>query len=335
VLKDHSLLFLGDVVPYKPVRFRNKTKTVINLECPIFKTGLPQKGKINLSVSDNYLGIIFKNNLFSVSLANNHMLDFGNEGFESTLLEIEKLNVTSFGYTVKGAETNNPLITKIDGITLALFSVVCESTSPLMSIDEKIQLGNLDMNWLIDATQAVRNKVHRIVVYIHWGTEESSYPELREIRDARKLIDCGVDIVIGSHAHSPQPVERYKSGIIAYNLGNFIMPELKNIPTYFNDKGIAQSTYNKHTMLWNRISWGLLIDMATLEFKLHRFIFINNRIFRLFFTPLDKYIRLRTVNSEEEYNNVITRHLKKRALYRRIVTYLLHPHVPEKMKRIL
>ena len=51
----NSILFLGDVVPYKPFKFRNTYKTVINLEAPIIRNGDPVEGKIILSVKENYL----------------------------------------------------------------------------------------------------------------------------------------------------------------------------------------------------------------------------------------------------------------------------------------
>ena len=55
----NSILFLGDVVPFKPFRFRNVHKTIINLECQITKIGDPAEGKIILRVEENYLKSIF------------------------------------------------------------------------------------------------------------------------------------------------------------------------------------------------------------------------------------------------------------------------------------
>jgi len=332
--KNNSLLFLGDVVPYKRFKFHNEIRAVINLECPIYKAGLPQSGKINLSVSENYLGHIFGQNLFMVSLGNNHILDYGNEGLESTISELEKLNSSYFGINGSLTGSFNPLVTDFQGISIAFFSVVCQSTSPVFTIDGDYQISTLNVETLIDQVKAIRSSVQRVVVYIHWGTEESSYPEIREINDARRLIENGVDIVIGSHAHAPQPIERYKEGIIAYNLGNFIMPDLVNIPTYFDDKGSPQSTYNKRTMIWNRISWGIIIDMSTLEYRIHKYIFIKNRIFRVPFTILDRYLRLKKVESEEVYTDQIKRHLTARAQWRRLKNFILQPHVPKILKKV-
>ena len=71
----NSILFLGDVVPYRPIKFNNKYRTVFNLECPITAEGKPAVNKIILNVRENYLKHIFKDNSFCVCLGNNHILD--------------------------------------------------------------------------------------------------------------------------------------------------------------------------------------------------------------------------------------------------------------------
>lgn len=330
--KENSILFLGDVVPYKPIKFKNTFKTVINLECPIINSGIPVKGKVILRVDENYLKNIFRDSLFCTSIGNNHILDFGIKGLDSTVRELNSLRVNYFGLINKADSKYNPLILEQNSIKIAFISVVCQSTSPMVEYNNVSYLSILDTDNLINEVRKIRDYVHRIVLYIHWGTEESSYPEKEDIISARKLIDGGVDIIIGSHAHTPQPVEKYNNGIIAYNLGNFIMPELKELPSYFDEKGIAHSTYTKSTMLWNRISWGLLIDMESLEFKIRKYIFLGNRVIRLKITPLDKYAKLNHNLLENNYDAFVQKHLVRRERYRRIIDFIYKPHVPQKLK---
>jgi Bacterial capsule synthesis protein PGA_cap len=332
--KKKALLFLGDVVPYKPFKFRNEIKAVINLECPIIKEGIPEGGKINLKVEENYLGDIFGKNLYCVNISNNHILDYGRQGLDSTLSELSKLKTNVFGLNRTGDDQYNALIVDFNSIRIAFISVVCMSTSPLLQLDNEASLSVLDTDKILKEVSGIRSTVQRIVVYIHWGTEESSYPEIEDILTARSLIDGGVDIVLGSHAHAPQPIERYKQGIIAYNLGNFIMPGLKNVPTYFDEKGGFRSVYNKSKMLWNRISWGLLIDMGSMEFRVIRFITLLNRVIRLPWTPIDRHQRLKEVRMDGSYVTTVKKHLKRRAFYRRLRNYLNHPHIPEALKHI-
>lgn len=328
-----SILFLGDVVPYRSFKFRNTYKTVINLESPITDDMNPVKGKINLRVKKNYLRDIFENNLFCACIGNNHILDFGKKGLDSTLNELQKINVKCFGLINESEEKFHPLIIDFNDTKIAFISAVCQSTSPVIALDNVIYLSLLNPDELIHRVLKIRNLVHRVVVYIHWGLEESSYPAKSEILIARKLITAGVDIVIGSHAHAPQPIENFNNGIIAYNLGNFIMPEMKNVPSYFNDGGVPHSTYNKRLMIWNRISWGLIINMETLEYRIKKYIFIFNRIIELPFTPLDKYMKLDRFDLNESYELFLKEHLKKRKLYRKISDFIFKPHVPQIVKK--
>lgn len=321
----NEVLFLGDVVPFKPFKFKNEYSTIINLECPIIKDGTPANNKVILKVEQNYLKDIFNSNLISVCLGNNHILDYGQQGLKSTTDELEKINTSYFGIRNTDQDRNEPLIIEHGDYKIALLSVICESTSPVISVNNINQLNLLDIEEIIDVVKEIRSKVDRIVLYIHWGIEESSYPAKEDILKARKLIDSGVDIVIGSHAHSPQPVEKYRNGIIAYNLGNFIMPELVGIPTYFNDNGIPQSSFTKRLMPWNRISWGLLIDLQKMEFTVRKYVFISGRIIELPFTHLDKYLRL----DEENNEFVLRKHLRKRALTRKLIDFIYKPHIPQ------
>lgn len=329
--KSDSLLFLGDVIPFKPFIFRNSYKTVINLETPIIHEGVPVRGKINLKVKNNYLNKIFKSNLLCVSIANNHILDFGKEGLFSTLKELQKSGIKYVGlHESNDKKKITPVIIDFNGCKIAFLSVVCMTTSPLIETDNSIHLNLLDVEEIENTVCRIRNSVKRIVLFIHWGIEESSYPASGDILIARRLIESGIDVIIGSHAHAPQPVEKYKNGIIAYNLGNFIMPELKNIPSYFTEKGSPSSYYSKKLMLWNRISWGLVIDMKTLDFKILKYSFFFNRILRLAYSPLDKYINMNHINIDESYETAFKKHLKKRKFTRKVLNFLYRPYIPEK-----
>lgn len=333
--KENSILFLGDVVPYKPIKFKNNYKTVFNLECPIINNGKPAADKIVLSVKENYLKNIFKDNILCLCLGNNHILDYGLEGLKSTLNELDKLELDSFGIN-NGPEDNcSPLLVTVNKIKIAFFSVVCQSTTPIVELDNKVYLSLLNPDKIINRIKEVRNLVQKIIVYIHWGVEECSYATPEDILIARKLIEAGADIIIGSHSHAPQSIEKYKNGIIAYNLGNFLMPSFKKMPSYFDGNGIAHSVYNKNLMLWNRISWGLLIDLENMEFRIKKYLFLFNKIIELPFTPLDKYLKINRSEINTSYELFIAKHLNKRSVYRKIIEFIYNPHIPEKLKEII
>jgi len=333
--KNDTILFVGDVLTFKPVKFRNNYKTVINLEGPLVKDGKPALNKIALRMEHNYLPEIFRNNLLSVCLGNNHILDFGIGGLKSTLRELDKIQTHYFGISGPSEYDVNPSIIKFNSVKIALFSFVCETTSALVDFEDVNYLDLLDFDLIYSKVSKIRKEVSKVIVCIHWGIEDCSYPRTEDVLLARKLIDNGVDIIIGNHTHAPQPIEKYKNGIIAYSLGNFITPNLKKYPTYYNSQGDPQSSFTKYLMLWNRISWGLLIDMNTLKFRVKRFIYFGNRVFELPLTPIDRYIRLRKDPLSKNYEEDVNKHFKRRKLIRKLIEFVISPHVPEKIKRIL
>jgi hypothetical protein len=330
--KENTIMFLGDVAAYAPYKFHNKVRAIANLECPITKNGSPATGKIILGAGENHLQSIFNNTLLGVNLANNHILDYGEMGLSSTINSLEEEGIGYFG--LNNLADNNPAIIKIGTQKYALISAICESTSPVFGYNNTNCLSSLEPDEIISKAKVARKRADRVIVFIHWGIEESSYPLKKDVLTARKLIDGGVDIVIGSHAHAPQPVERYKNGIIAYNLGNFIMPEMKNIPSYFDENGIPHSSFTGKFMLWNRISWGLLVDMSTMDFRVRKFMFTRKRVIELPFSPLDGYLKLPCDISDDRYDLIIEKHLRRRKFLRKISEFLSNPHIPQILKRI-
>lgn len=335
IKKENSILFLGDVVPYKPFKFKNTFKTVFNLECPITSVGNPIVNKINLRVNKNYLNDIFEERLLCLCISNNHILDYGKEGLDSTLTELAKIKTQQFGLNSDPEDKYTPLIYKFNTIKIAFFAVVCKSTTPVVELNNKTYLDLLNPDKLIEGILKVRNTVQKIIIYIHWGVEESSYPTAEDVLLARKFVDVGADIIIGCHAHAPQSIERYNHGIIAYNLGNFLMPKIKNMPSYFNERGAPLSSFSKSSMLWNRVSWGLIVNVESMEYQIKKYTFFFNRIIELPFTPLDKYIKLNQNVFSSSYEALLKGHLKRRAFYRKIIDFIHRPYIPQRIKKLI
>jgi poly-gamma-glutamate capsule biosynthesis protein CapA/YwtB (metallophosphatase superfamily) len=104
---------------------------------------------------------------------------------------------------------------------------------------------------------ALRKQVDWVIVSLHFGLEYTMYPAPRDIAFCRKLIDCGVDIIVAHHPHYPQGVEKYRHGLIAYSLGNFVWDH--------NFVGHTTSSF----MLKIRLSKDRIAQVKTIPFKMN------------------------------------------------------------------
>jgi poly-gamma-glutamate synthesis protein (capsule biosynthesis protein) len=83
----------------------------------------------------------------------------------------------------------------------------------------------------------------QIVIFVHWGYELAQYPEPADREWARSAIEAGANYVIGHHPHIVQAVERHCGGLIAYSLGNFLLPQVRfrnRVLRYSTDRVLQQ-----------------------------------------------------------------------------------------------
>ena len=73
----------------------------------------------------------------------------------------------------------------------------------------------------VDKIKEIISKVDFTIVNIHWRNEFINVPSKEQIELGRKLIDNGVNLVLGTHPHVLQPIEKYKNGLIVFSMGNF------------------------------------------------------------------------------------------------------------------
>ena len=77
---------------------------------------------------------------------------------------------------------------------------------------------------IFQSVKELKNQGMIIIASVHDGDEYSFKTNDAQRDFAQKLIDSGVSLVLESHTHVLQPIQRYKEGIIAYGLGNFVFP---------------------------------------------------------------------------------------------------------------
>lgn len=226
-----SLLFLGDIMlgryvenkmesdgeeyPFKYIKtlLASSTYIVANLEGPIPKVHTPTPMyTFRFSFKESVAPLLSKMNIHAVSLANNHSVDWGEEGYVNTKTILDKHGVRSFGHSQSMMDDVYEI--NLDGKMVTTFGI--NMTKARWNNDEAIE-----------ATLKVVNAhpESHIVAFLHWGDEYSHRQNSKQQELARILIDNGVDTVIGAHPHVIQGIEKYKDSHIFYSLGNFIFDQ--------------------------------------------------------------------------------------------------------------
>ena len=165
-----------------------------------------------------------------VGLANNHAFDYGAEGFEETLSNLEKLEIPYVGAGRNIEEATAVKTLDAGGKRFALCAANAVITDQSWVAGEnKAGMASLHP-WhntypklLENITKAKADPNNDIVIaMLHIGNEKTTDLAETQIMYAHAAIDAGADIVIGSHAHNLQGIEYYGNGVIFYNLGNFL-----------------------------------------------------------------------------------------------------------------
>ncbi|HUO75852.1 MAG TPA: CapA family protein [Candidatus Paceibacterota bacterium] len=173
-----------------------------NLETPISTRGTPHGCGYCFRADPRVVDGLRYAGFDVLSVANNHSHDYGSDAFADTLQYLASASIDPVGY--------GPAVVRTVGTTRIGFLAY---TYPL---DEARITADI---------AAARPQADVLVVSFHAGTEYETVHNALQERVYHAAIDAGADLVIGSHPHVVQDVERYKGKWIAYSLGNFIFDQ--------------------------------------------------------------------------------------------------------------
>jgi len=195
-------------------RILNLETPLTNLETPIKKLGpnlLAQKETIN--------GIKLLNPTL-LSLANNHIMDQGTEGYHSTLNCLEKNKINFIGIGENLNDIKKFKILEKNNLRIGIYSF----TENEFTVATKTQPGAnpLDLFNTFDHIKDLKKDCDHVIVLYHGGKEHYRYPTPFQMKVSRKLVESGADVVICQHSHAIGCYERYQNSSIVYGQGNFI-----------------------------------------------------------------------------------------------------------------
>lgn len=208
-------------------RFNNADYTIFNLEVPLTDKKHPiVKYGPNLIASTATIAGLKAINPHFFGLANNHILDQGVEGLESTIKVLDNAGIDYSGVGKNIDEASKPFIKKIGGKKIGIYccaeheySIVTDSNpganpfDPLESLDHIVEL---------------KKNVDYVIVLYHGGKEHYRYPSPYLQKVCRRLIDKGANLVVCQHSHCIGCEEKYGSGTIVYGQGNFLFDDSDN-----------------------------------------------------------------------------------------------------------
>ena len=247
-LKQNSYLY-----PFEPTKsiLKDSDIAVANLEAPLTRRTAPfMEKEFILKIDPDATGAIKAAGFDVVTLANNHIMDYGQDGLQDTINFLDKADLKHAGAGRDLKDARMPAIISIKNKKIAFlayskvfpeeFYATKESGGTAQGIFEYVRYDIIE----------IKKQVDFVIVSFHWGEELMKYPKEYQIKLAHLSIDSGASVIIGHHPHVLQGIERYKNGLIFYSLGNFAfgsisqsMPEGMIVIVKFSNNRIGSAEF--------------------------------------------------------------------------------------------
>jgi poly-gamma-glutamate synthesis protein (capsule biosynthesis protein) len=214
------------LAPVAPV-LSSADLTVVNLETAITERGDAQPKEFTFRTNPSALTALASAGVDVASMANNHGMDFGRVGLEDSLAAEQGSGFPIIGIGHDANEAYAPYEAVIKGQRIAVFAATQVLDANLISswtaTDNQPGLASAkNVDRLTAAVAAARAGHDTVVVFLHWGIEKQTCPSGDQKALARRLVDAGADIVVGSHSHRVEGGGRLDGALVDYGLGNFV-----------------------------------------------------------------------------------------------------------------
>lgn len=199
--------------------------TMVNEEFPFGTRGTAMEDKqYTFRVNPSYVTMFQDMGVDIVSLANNHVLDFGTEALEDTFVTLDDAGIL---YAGAGTTKERAMELRIIEKNGKKFGFLAASrVIPVASWNVENQapgvFATYDATALNAAIAEAKQSCDYVTVFVHWGLEHKEYPEDYERTLAAGYVNAGADLVIGSHSHCLQGAEYINGKPVFYSLGNFL-----------------------------------------------------------------------------------------------------------------
>ncbi len=261
----------GDLLPI----LKSADLSIANLECPLSDRGEPViKSGAVFKGESKHINALTCVPFDAVTLANNHVFDYGMDAFTDTLNILKQNNVQWTGAGMSLEEASDPLVIDVNGTKIAIVNF--SEGEDLTSAGKGPGVMGWNLEVVEKTIQTLRSKVDFIIVISHCGIEYIPFPPPYVANAFKQMTRAGADVVIGHHPHVPQGIEFYKGKPIIYSLGNFAfyqptdlyyrklgylvnlginknsLVSLKLVPYAIHDHGLSGLKGEERQWFWNK-----------------------------------------------------------------------------------
>lgn len=207
--------------------FRNADIVAVNLEGPMSDEGVRSGSEYSFRADPRAVETLKLLNASVVSLANNHMWDYGRAAMMDTIEILSENNIVSAGAGGNARVANAPAIRETKGMKFHFFAYTNLYPKSLEAGENSPGVSSFVPEKAYGEIQAIKSADPKniVIVLFHWGEEYEPHPNAFQRDTAHALVDAGADMVIGHHPHVAQDAEEYKGKHIFYSLGNFIFDQ--------------------------------------------------------------------------------------------------------------
>jgi poly-gamma-glutamate synthesis protein (capsule biosynthesis protein) len=246
LLKDPGTTF-GPIAPV----LGSADFTAVNLETAVTSRGAPQPKAYHFATIPRSFTALRAAGVDLVTIANNHILDYGQTGLADTLAAAKAADFPFVGAGVNAAAAWAPYVTTINGTKIAIVGVsqVAELAASWVATPHRPGEANaIDLGQTLGAVRAAKRLARVVIVFMHWGTEGMACPDQSQLSLAPKLAAAGANIIIGAHSHMLQGSGWLGHTFVAYGLGNFLWWE----NSFSTATGVLKLTLHPHAPLTAR-----------------------------------------------------------------------------------
>ena len=207
---------------------------LVNLECPFTERGEKLPKNFNFRARPQLVKILESASVDVVSLANNHLMDYGREGLDDTIATLDDAGIAWFGAGTSEKVARRPLVMKRNGMRIGFLGYYFQAPPDMLEPEAMYATGaRPGVAGCFEDLACMKKQVHEdlrrlvkkvdaVIPFFHWGKEGSYDVRDYQIELAHQCVDLGARAVLGAHPHRLQGIEVYRGAPILYSLGNFM-----------------------------------------------------------------------------------------------------------------